>query len=652
MKWTIGIVLSLAMLPAAQAQYSLTFLHNNDAESELFGTGPNGEFGGVARFATMLNQTRDFYSGIGHGVIAIASGDTFLPGPEFQASLDSGMPGARQIYDAQAMSQIGYDAVIIGNHEFDYGPDVLSEFIDQAQLTNPTTFLSANLDFGAQANLNSQLMAGLIAPSKLVSVPTSNGMKNVGIIGATTENLPFISSPGAVAVNSVANAVNAQIADLQASGADHIVLASHLQGISEDESLIPMLNPGIDLILAGGGDDRLATAGAPSPATVNPGAPASVVDTGFVGSDVGELTYPVMSATTDLGGNAIPLVSTDANFKYLGRVTLNVDAAGAVSVDASSNPQRVADVSADSTHGVMADPNVLSTIAPVQTYVDNLASTIIGSTSGIIVGGGSSDLIRSDERAGGNLVTDAFLAKANQVAGTGPFVNVPKPTIAIVNGGGIRADLQAGDISLQDTFSISPFGNVVSVVEGVTTGDLLLLLENAYSRTVDGPEPGIDPIRQGDGTGRFAQVSGFSVEYDILAQPLVLDIDGNVITVGERIRKITLEDGTVIVENGEVTVDMEFDIATASFLAQGGDQYFDADYLSQNYSFTSLGVTDQQSVADYISAFNGADLSMDSRYDGVADGRIVTIPEPNAAMLFLTGLICFVTRRRVSVSHA
>ena len=89
-----------------------------------------------------------------------------------------------------------------------------------------------------------------------------------------------------------------------------------------------------------------------------------------------------------------------------------------------------------------------------------------------------------------------------------------------------------------------------------------------------------------------------SVVYDILAQPLELDDDGNVITPGERILDIVLDDGTVIVADGEVVSDMTFDIATVNFLALGGDQYFEGSYLENEYMFTNLGATDQQSVAE------------------------------------------------------
>ena len=77
MKWTVLLIAAYAVLTgaSAHAQYSLTFLHNNDGESQLLGTGPNDAFGGIARFATMLDQTRTFYESQGHGVVAVSSGD-------------------------------------------------------------------------------------------------------------------------------------------------------------------------------------------------------------------------------------------------------------------------------------------------------------------------------------------------------------------------------------------------------------------------------------------------------------------------------------------------------------------------------------------------------------------------------------------------
>ena len=82
------------------------------------------------------------------------------------------------------------DAICLGNHDFDFGPDVTADFINSV---GNAPFLSANLDFSGEPALNS-LTTGcdaLLAKSTVVS----KFGRNIGIVGATTENLASISSP-------------------------------------------------------------------------------------------------------------------------------------------------------------------------------------------------------------------------------------------------------------------------------------------------------------------------------------------------------------------------------------------------------------------------------------------------------------------------
>jgi 5'-nucleotidase len=257
---------SLLLAGPVLGQYSVTILHHNDAESKLInlGNGDAAQYGGIARFGTLLNETRSFYQGLNHGVVTLSAGDSYLAGAIFQASLDSGAPGSRTFYDALGMSLLRYDAVTIGNHEFDFGPNVLAEFIGDAQTTNRTQFISANLNFSGEPALQARADSGLIAPSTIVNVSTAAGPKKVGVIGVTTDTLPFVSSPGAVTVSNVADAVNSQIAALKESGADVIVLSGHLQGLGNDQQLVRLLDPGVNLIIAGGGDELLANRSNPS----------------------------------------------------------------------------------------------------------------------------------------------------------------------------------------------------------------------------------------------------------------------------------------------------------------------------------------------------------------------------------------------------
>jgi 5'-nucleotidase len=274
----------------------------------------------------------------------------------------------------------------------------------------------------------------------------------------------------------------------------------------------------------------------------------------------------------------------------------------------------------------------------VAAYVAGLGAQIIGVTSQEL----NRAEVRFRETNLGNLVADAFLDKAQDLAAS---FNVDVPQISIVNGGGIRAAIAAGNVSKFDTFNVSPFGNVLTIVEDVTSADFKMLLENAYSKVTDSPAPGITPT----GTdGRFAQIAGFEVVYDIFAQPLVLSTSGTIITPGSRILDVTLDNGLPIIINGVPVPGLTLDIATLAFLVNGGDQYFDPDYLSQSYvaNATLLGVTDQNALQDYITSFNNVDIASDSRYDTTQDGRVTAVPEPGSAGLLALGVLGLIARRR------
>src|SRR5690606_17313336 len=123
----------------------------------------------------------------------------------------------------------------------------------------------------------------------------------------------------------------------------------------------------------------------------------------------------------------------------------------------------------------------------------------------------------------------------------------------------------------------------VSVVPDVPADQFKEIVENMVSRVefVD---------------GRFGQVSGVSFTYDASRTARVLDDDGNVEVPGERVRSLELDDGTVIVADGEVVGGAPaVAIATNDFSAGGGDQY-----PFRGLPFTTVGVTYQQALAGYL----------------------------------------------------
>ncbi len=558
---------------ARPADFWLTILHNNDGESQLLNAGEDLEdFGGVARFVALARDLRDDAE---DGVLMLSSGDNFLAGPEFSASLEKGVP----FYDSLSLRRALYDAIAIGNHEFDFGPDVLADFIKGFRGRVP--FLSVNLDVSPEPRLQVLAEQGIIAASTVVETAG----EEVGVIGATTPQLRSISSPRDVVVDpDVARLVNRQAKMLTKDGVDKIVLISHLQSVEEDRELAGSLRR-VDVIIAGGGDELLANDGD----LLLPG-------------DVPVGPYPIIER--DRQNREVPIVTTSGGYRYVGRLVVGFNRRGrVVAIDDESGPVRVSGVAPDA---VEPDPVVQSNVVePVTEALAELASNVVG-TSEVALDGTRTN-IRTIETNQGNLIADALLWQATQLA---PSFGAPLPDVALQNGGGIRNEsvIGPGPVSELDTFDMLPFANFVSVVPDIPATQLKELLENAVSRVefVD---------------GRFTHVAGFSFSWDPDGTPQVVDDAGTVLTPGSRVVDVTLDDGTVLVEGGAVVAGAPaVSIATIDFSARGGDQY-----PYRGAPFTTLGVTYQQALRAYIeTALSGSITAAD--YPEGGEGRITRLP--------------------------
>jgi len=573
-------------------QFWLTILHNNDGESQVINAGSGLEdFGGAARFKTVVDNLK---WGAIHGpwtqrdakrgVVMISSGDNFLAGPEFNAGIENGVP----FYDTIAMELIGYDAVNLGNHDFDFGPDVLADFLDGYGVVPP--YVSANLNFSGEPRLQAYVDAGVIVPAAIFK---ERG-ELIGVIGLETPLLPFISSPRNVLVSdNLVNIVQGQVDMLEAHGVNKIILSSHLQSIQNEIELVGQLD-GIDVIIAGGGDELLA----------NPG---DLLIPGDEGSVYG--TYP--QTATDMDGTIVPVVTTSGAYRYVGKLVVGFNKLGEVVVIEGdrSGPVRVATGTCNDTlpcdDAVAPDPTVQAMVVdPVEAALAELAATMIGTSEVDLDGLRSS--VRMMESNEGNLIADSLKWQAEQLAAA---YGVPVPDIALQNGGGIRNDtiISAGDITLLDTFDMVPFPNFVTIIPEIPRSQFKEILENAVScvEFVD---------------GRFAQVAGFSFSWDPTGTPQVLDADGNVVTPGTRVVNVTLDDGTIIVSAGAVFDGPALNIASIDFLARGGDQY-----PYRGAPFTNIGVTYQQALADYIE-FGLGGLISTADYPFGGEGRIIKLP--------------------------
>ena len=178
--------------PEPEGPFLLTLLHNNDGESKYLVGDSIANYGGITRFKTVLDRLRseaDAIADINHGTVTVSSGDNFLAGLNLRASFQRFDAGNGPFYDSDAMAALGYDAVTIGNHEFDFGPARLAQFIAFERSGVP--FLSANTDMREEPVLQSLRDNGRIADATVVE---KNG-EEIGIIGVSPPETPSISAP-------------------------------------------------------------------------------------------------------------------------------------------------------------------------------------------------------------------------------------------------------------------------------------------------------------------------------------------------------------------------------------------------------------------------------------------------------------------------
>ena len=417
--------------------------------------------------------------------VAAAGGNLLVleAGDAFQGSLFF-TTGQGQV-EAEMLNRIGLDAMVYGNHEFDLGPEPLAKFIETADFP----VLSGNVDVSAD---------NMLAPLAEDHLVLDVGGEKVAILAATTPDTAEISSPGpTVTFLDPIPYLTGRVEAVQAEGADKVILLSHL-GLADDIAVAEAV-PGIDLIV--GGHDHML----------------------FGNSGEAPHAYPLMVAAPD--GRSVPIVQAGAYSRYLGRVTLEFDDAGVVT--SATGDTALLDKS------VTPDPEVLARIEELAAPIEELKARKVAEVASDI--DGSRETCRARECPMGNLVADAML---DRVKGQGV-------TIALQNGGGLRASIGAGEVSMGDVLAVLPFQNTLSTFN-ITGAGIVAALENGVSQVEEGG-------------GRFPQVAGLRFSWD----PKVAPNEGRI--------------GTVEVEEGGawVPIDPEkvYTVATNNFMRNGGDGY-------------------------------------------------------------------------------
>ncbi|MBO9125634.1 MULTISPECIES: bifunctional metallophosphatase/5'-nucleotidase [unclassified Rhizobium] len=413
---------------AAFADYQLNILHINDFHSRIeainkFDSTCSAEeeskkecFGGAARLKTAIDQRRAALAG--QNVLTLNAGDNF------QGSLFySTYKGTAEL---EMVNAIKFDAMTLGNHEFDDGEKALAPFMDKVAF--PVT--AANVEISDASTIKKK-------PEPSV-VPEIGGQK-IGIIGVVTTETPELASPGPnVKFTDDVAAITKEAAKLKAGGVNKIIALTHV-GYTRDLSDIAKI-PDVDVVVGGHSHTLLSNT---DPKAEGP--------------------YPTM--VDNPGGYKVPVVTAASYSKYLGDVVITFDDNGVVK-EAKGDPILI-----DSSF--TPDPQIAARITELAKPIEDLRKKVIGSSEGPIEG--DRKVCRVEECSMGNLVADAMLDRGKSQG----------MQIAIQNGGGLRSSIDGGDVTQGEVVTVLPFQNTLATFQ-LTGADIRTALENGLGKIEEG----------------------------------------------------------------------------------------------------------------------------------------------------------------------
>uniref|UniRef100_A0A3Q4BQF1 5'-nucleotidase n=1 Tax=Mola mola TaxID=94237 RepID=A0A3Q4BQF1_MOLML len=458
------LLLLLLLLPGSSVSdsgtWDLVLLHTNDVHARVEETsrssgkcsGAGGCLAGVARRATMIRKIRASES----HVLLLDAGDQFQGTVWFNHY--------RGAEAAHFMNQLGYDAMALGNHEFDSRVEgLMTPFLADVNFT----VLSANIKPDV---VLAPTFGKSYSPYKIFSV----GGEQVAVVGYTSRETPALSRPGPhLKFEDEVTSLQLQVNKLQTLGVNKIVALGH-SGFTVDQDIAKKVR-GVDVVIGGHTNTFLFTGPPPS-------------------SEVPVGPYPFMVSSD--GGRQVPVVQAYAFGKYLGYLKLTFDGAGNV-VKWTGNP-----ILLDGS--VAQDPRVLADVEEWKKNLADYSAQVVGKT--LVFLNGASEECRFQECNLGDLICDAMVNNYIRFSDEDQWNHV---SASIFNGGGIRTSIDErsrnGSITMEDLISVLPFGGTFDLVElkGST-------LRKAFEFSVR---------RFGQGTGEFLQVSGFHVEYDVSKPP-------------------------------------------------------------------------------------------------------------------------------------
>ena len=536
-------VSTLAMSASASfADYTLNILHINDWHSRIesinkFDSTCSAEdegkgecFGGAARLMSLIEMRRKALEG--QNVLLLSAGDNFQ-GSLFFTTYKGDV-------EADYLNLMKFDAVAVGNHEFDNGEDGLAAFLDKVQFP----VIGSNIHASAKSRLGDR-----VKPYAIFEV----GGQKIAVIGAVTTETPQISSPGPeVTIDDDVAAITKAVDEVTKQGVNKIIALTHIGYVRERDVIAKI--PGIDVVVGGHSHSLLSKT---DPKAEGP--------------------YPTMVDNPD--GYKVPVVQAASYSKYLGDLVVTFDDNGVVK-EAKGDPILI-------DKSVPQDEAVLARIKELGAPIEELKAKQIGETAGPI--DGSRDNCRVRECEMGDLVADAILDRVKDQG----------ITIAVQNGGGLRASIDAGPVTMGEVLTVLPFQNTLATFQ-LKGADILASLEHGVS--------GIE-----EGKGQFPQVAGLKYSFDKSAAP----------NAG-RIKSVeVMEDGTWKPIDPETV----YGVVTNNFMRKGGDGY--TLFATNAENAYDYGPNLETVVADYLGTNQPYTPKLDDRITEI--GATAAVPEADAA---------------------
>ena len=507
--------------------YKLTVLHTNDHHGR-FWQNKYGEYGMAAR-KTLIDELRAEIQAEGGSVLLLSGGDINTGVPE--SDLQDAEP------DFKGMSKIGYDAMALGNHEFDNPLEVL--FKQQEWANFP--MLSANI-------YDKETGERLFQPYAMFN---KQGIK-IAVIGLTTEDTAKLGNPeyiGEVDFRDPKEEAKKLIAELkQTEKPDLIFAVTHMghyengnRGVNApgDVALARYLNEGdLDMIVGGHSQEPVCMEG-PNVIKKNfkPGDECKpdeqngtyIVQAYEWGKYVGRADY-------EFRNGELSMVSYDL---------IPVNLKKKIKVNGESQRVLVQ-------NEIAQDSAMLDFLRPYQEKGQGQLNVKIAESNGKLEG--DRNVVRFQQTNLGRLIATAHMERA-------------KADFAVMNSGGVRDSIEAGDITYKDVLTVQPFGNMVSYID-MSGKEVLDYLNVVATKPVD--------------SGAYAQFAGISM---------------------------TVENGkvsNVFIGGKQLRLDGQYRFTVPSYNASGGDGY---PKVNTHPGYVNTGFTDAEVLKEFLESHSPIDVN-------------------------------------------